>query len=349
MSFIADSTQRLASPHAHAGHRCATRAWASASSSRALSFAACSKPVPQRPPARSDCRAGPGQAGRGLGRVQRSLRVGGRGRRFGRVCPGFVRARRVHGRRDSLGAATRCSTSMPARTRPTSTAPRPQLERPGRARSSLRVSTSARSGSSRRRPSRARSSTRARSSQAEGDAGVRAAEAALETAKLNLEWTVVRAPITGRVSRAAITAGNLVQAGPPSRDAADHDRLARSDLRLLRQRRAGVPQVRERNARPIRPSCPCTSGSRAKPVSRTRGSSTSSTTGSIRAPVRFACAPSYRIPRSSSFPVCSLASGSSATDQHRGDADPGSGDRHGSGPQVRARSSSPTAASSTDR
>jgi RND family efflux transporter MFP subunit len=54
------------------------------------------------------------------------------------------------------------------------------------------------------------------SSKAEGDAAVRSAEAALETAKLNLEWTVVRAPITGRVSRAAVTQGNLVQAGPPS-------------------------------------------------------------------------------------------------------------------------------------
>jgi len=54
------------------------------------------------------------------------------------------------------------------------------------------------------------------SSKAEGDAAVRAAAAALETAKLNLEWTVVRAPITGRVSRAAVTPGNLVQAGPPT-------------------------------------------------------------------------------------------------------------------------------------
>jgi RND family efflux transporter MFP subunit len=54
------------------------------------------------------------------------------------------------------------------------------------------------------------------SSQAEGDAAVRSAAAALETAKLNLEWTVVRAPISGRVSRAAVTPGNLVQAGPPS-------------------------------------------------------------------------------------------------------------------------------------
>jgi RND family efflux transporter MFP subunit len=35
-------------------------------------------------------------------------------------------------------------------------------------------------------------------------------------ARLNLEWTVVRAPISGRVGRAEITAGNLVQGGPPS-------------------------------------------------------------------------------------------------------------------------------------
>jgi len=54
------------------------------------------------------------------------------------------------------------------------------------------------------------------SSRAEGDASVKSAEAALTTARLNLEWTVVRAPIDGRVGRAAVTPGNLVQAGPPS-------------------------------------------------------------------------------------------------------------------------------------
>ena len=51
------------------------------------------------------------------------------------------------------------------------------------------------------------------SGRAEGDAAIKAAEAALTTAKLNLEWTVVRAPIGGRVGRAAVTPGNLVQAG----------------------------------------------------------------------------------------------------------------------------------------
>ncbi len=45
------------------------------------------------------------------------------------------------------------------------------------------------------------------------DAAVGAAEAALTTARLNLGWTEVRSPIRGRVGRAEITTGNLVQAG----------------------------------------------------------------------------------------------------------------------------------------
>lgn len=51
------------------------------------------------------------------------------------------------------------------------------------------------------------------SGRAEGDAAIRVAEAALRMARLNLEWTVVRAPISGRVGRAEVTPGNLVQAG----------------------------------------------------------------------------------------------------------------------------------------
>jgi multidrug efflux system membrane fusion protein len=51
---------------------------------------------------------------------------------------------------------------------------------------------------------------------AEAAAAVRSAEASLRTARLNIEWSTVRAPISGRVGRAEITRGNLVQAGPPS-------------------------------------------------------------------------------------------------------------------------------------
>jgi RND family efflux transporter MFP subunit len=44
-------------------------------------------------------------------------------------------------------------------------------------------------------------------------ASLNAADAALETSRLNLEWTDVRAPITGRVSRMDVTVGNLVNGG----------------------------------------------------------------------------------------------------------------------------------------
>jgi membrane fusion protein, multidrug efflux system len=46
------------------------------------------------------------------------------------------------------------------------------------------------------------------------DAALRAAEAELQQAKLDLDYAHVKAPFAGRVSRAEITLGNLVQAGP---------------------------------------------------------------------------------------------------------------------------------------
>ncbi len=52
---------------------------------------------------------------------------------------------------------------------------------------------------------------RAAAAVAEADAA--AAQAAVEAARLNLEWTKVRAPIDGRAGRAQVTAGNLVVAG----------------------------------------------------------------------------------------------------------------------------------------
>ena len=45
-----------------------------------------------------------------------------------------------------------------------------------------------------------------------GDAGVRAAEAAVASAKLDLQFTQVRSPIDGRAGRAMVTTGNLAQA-----------------------------------------------------------------------------------------------------------------------------------------
>ena len=46
-------------------------------------------------------------------------------------------------------------------------------------------------------------------------ASVRAAEAAANSAKLNVDYAQIRAPITGKVSQANVTAGNLVGVGDP--------------------------------------------------------------------------------------------------------------------------------------
>jgi len=45
-------------------------------------------------------------------------------------------------------------------------------------------------------------------------ANLKSAQAALQTAKLNLAWTEVRAPVSGRAGRREITVGNLVESGP---------------------------------------------------------------------------------------------------------------------------------------
>jgi membrane fusion protein, multidrug efflux system len=50
--------------------------------------------------------------------------------------------------------------------------------------------------------------------QREADANLRAAQAALQSARLNLSYTEVRAPVAGRVGKLEITVGNLVAAGP---------------------------------------------------------------------------------------------------------------------------------------
>jgi multidrug efflux system membrane fusion protein len=48
----------------------------------------------------------------------------------------------------------------------------------------------------------------------EADANLRASKAQLEQARLNLGYTQVRAPISGRIGKIEITVGNLVAAGP---------------------------------------------------------------------------------------------------------------------------------------
>ena len=53
-----------------------------------------------------------------------------------------------------------------------------------------------------------------RNAQGEADANLRAAEASLQSAKLSLSYTQVRAPVSGRVGKLEITTGNQVAAGP---------------------------------------------------------------------------------------------------------------------------------------
>jgi membrane fusion protein, multidrug efflux system len=48
----------------------------------------------------------------------------------------------------------------------------------------------------------------------EAEANLRASRASLDTARLNLAWTEVRAPVSGRVGKIEVTAGNLVGDGP---------------------------------------------------------------------------------------------------------------------------------------
>jgi multidrug efflux system membrane fusion protein len=48
----------------------------------------------------------------------------------------------------------------------------------------------------------------------EAAAGVKAAQAALEAAQVNLSYTTISAPVSGRVSRAELTVGNVVSTGP---------------------------------------------------------------------------------------------------------------------------------------
>src|SRR5215831_8564052 len=48
----------------------------------------------------------------------------------------------------------------------------------------------------------------------EAEGNLKASQAALQTAQLNLDYTQVRAPVAGRVGKLEVTTGNLVAAGP---------------------------------------------------------------------------------------------------------------------------------------
>ncbi len=71
------------------------------------------------------------------------------------------------------------------------------------------------------------------------EASIHAADAAVREAELNLKFTRVTAPITGRVSRARVRRGQPGPVGAGRRGRAHHGRLGQPDLRLLPHRRGG--------------------------------------------------------------------------------------------------------------
>ena len=76
--------------------------------------------------------------------------------------------------------------------------------------------------------------------EAVAQASVQSAQAALEPAKLNLDYAYVKAPISGRISRAEITLGNLVGSPTTAPQLADLHRFRQRRLCRFRGRRADL-------------------------------------------------------------------------------------------------------------
>ena len=139
----------------------------------------------------------------------------------------------------------------------------------------------------------------------EAVAQIAAVEAALRAAELNLEFTRVIAPISGRVGRAIVTEGNLVSSGPGEGTLLATVVSHRPDVRRLRRRRADVPGAGRRGW--VARAAPFRSGWRW-PVtisSHARGACTSSTTSSIPRQARSASARSSTTATAPSRQGCS--------------------------------------------
>ena len=148
---------------------------------------------------------------------------------------------------------------------------------------------------------------------AEGaEADVAAGRAAVETASINLGYTTVTAPVSGRIGRSAVTEGAYAQAAQATLLATIQQLdpvyvdLTQSSVELLRLRRAlesGQLQRASRGRRaPGWRSC-----SRTGATTRRPGRCSSPTSPSIRAPAPSRCARSSPTRRASSCPACSCA------------------------------------------
>jgi membrane fusion protein, multidrug efflux system len=91
------------------------------------------------------------------------------------------------------------------------------------------------------------------------DANIRAAQAAVQAARLNVEYAAIRSPIAGRVSRANVTAGNLVGNAEPvlttivSQDKvyAYFDASEATYLKYVKSAREGTRPSSRENANPV--------------------------------------------------------------------------------------------------
>ncbi len=137
-------------------------------------------------------------------------------------------------------------------------------------------------------------------------------DASLQEARLNREFTEVRAPIDGHVSRAIITAGNLVTSASLLTTLVSDDPVyvyfdadEQTYLRYAKAKRDSVRGARRRLRRSI-------SDSSTRRAIRTRDSSISSTTRSIPRPAPFARAPRSQTPTAATRRACLRACGWSA-------------------------------------
>lgn len=143
-----------------------------------------------------------------------------------------------------------------------------------------------------------------RNASLEANAALRAAKAAVEAARINLAYTKITAPVSGRVSRAEMTVGNIVSAGAnapllttvvsQSPIYASFDVDEQTYLRYLRQG--------DRGRRPL------LSDWRTRRATRAKAASTPSTISSIPTPARSACARALTMMTAHCCPDCMHAS-----------------------------------------
>ena len=206
----------------------------------ALSLAACSPKPPAAPPPPAVTVAPRARARhRRVGRVQRPARGGGPG---GDPAPrvGLHQARDVHRRArgpEGRGALRDRSPAVPgragARRRPSWSRRAPRADWPQREvqRAEKLVNS---------RPSRARSSTAGPAPRPTASRPCGRRRPRSRPRGSTSDWTAVRSPIAGRVSRARGDRGQPGAGRAARRDPAHHRGLARLHLSLLRQRRADL-------------------------------------------------------------------------------------------------------------